>query len=437
MTEATVYSEHLERLSSCWLESMQSEGFDRVLVHAGTPIISFLDDYEYPFRPNPHLLAWLPLTHHPECVLDFSAGQAPRLWFYQPDDYWHEVPADPDPLWAEHFDVRTVREPDAWQESCAGELERTAVLGDSPGLRQLFDSGQINPRSLVQRLHVHRTRKSEYELQCMREANKLGAQAHRAAEAAFRAGASEFDIHQAYLAACGHSDERLPYGNIIALNENGAVLHYQGRNSSAPDDSRSFLIDAGCTVNAYCSDITRTYAREDNDFAALIAAMERLQQDLVADLRPGLDYRELHLRAHSSIAEVLKDFGFIEAGAEEAVESGLSSVFFPHGLGHFIGLQTHDVAGLEDDEGQDIERPEGHPYLRLTRVLEAGNVLTIEPGLYFIDLLLEAWRNEHGSSAINWDRVDQFKPYGGVRIEDDVAITADGYENLTRPAFHV
>jgi Xaa-Pro dipeptidase len=113
----------------------------------------------------------------------------------------------------------------------------------------------------------------------------------------------------------------------------------------------------------------------------------------------------------------------------------LSRVFYPHGLGHFLGLQVHDVAGLVDNDGAPLPRPEGYPALRLTRVLEPGNVLTIEPGLYFIDVLLREWRESGDASMIDWDRVDQLKPFGGIRIEDDVLVTEAGNEDLTRAAF--
>ena len=148
-----------------------------------------------------------------------------------------------------------------------------------------------------------------------------------------------------------------------------------------------------------------------------------------------MDYKQLHLEAHRAIAGVLEAAGVIRVTADTAVESGLSAVFYPHGLGHFLGLQTHDVAGLIDNDGQPIPRPEGHPALRLTRVLEADNVLTIEPGLYFIDSLLQRWREGPDASMIDWDRVAALAPCGGIRIEDNVVVTEDGCDNLTRRAF--
>jgi Xaa-Pro dipeptidase len=313
--------------------------------------------------------------------------------------------------------------------------EKTAAVGDAPSLSDVFDAALINPETLITALHLARTRKTAYEIACMSEASRLAAVAHRAAETAFRAGCSELEIHHAYLAACGHTDYRLPYNNIVALNEHGSVLHYQGREPTAPPDSRSFLIDAGCTVNAYCSDVTRTYTREEGLFADIVQSMNRLQQRLAGQVRAGVDFRDLHLETHQGISEILADADVITVPADDAVESGLSSVFYPHGLGHFIGLQTHDVAGLIDNHGKAVPRPDGHPFLRLTRILETDNVLTIEPGLYFIDPLLERWNREGDAAMVNWDAIESLKPFGGVRIEDNVVVEDTGCRNLTREAF--
>ncbi len=111
-------------------------------------------------------------------------------------------------------------------------------------------------------------------------------------------------------------------------------------------------------------------------------------------------------------------------------------MLLPHGLGHLLGLQVHDVGGLQKTpEGGSIPRPEGHPYLRLTRVLEENFVVTMEPGLYFIDQLLDQARGDHRGAKIDWARVEQFRRFGGIRIEDNLAVTAGGCENLTRDAF--
>jgi Xaa-Pro dipeptidase len=111
-------------------------------------------------------------------------------------------------------------------------------------------------------------------------------------------------------------------------------------------------------------------------------------------------------------------------------------VFFPHGIGHLLGLQVHDVGGVMGDaQGHERQRPEGHPYLRLTRMLEPGVVVTVEPGIYLIDSLLAAAHADTRRAHINWSVVEELKPYGGVRIEDDVVTTTGAPENLTRDAF--
>jgi len=430
-----LYGAHIKEMQSRWEAAMLAENCEAILVHAGSPIISFMDDYQYNFRPNPHFLAWLPLTHHHDSVLLIRPGERPLLWYFQPEDYWHLPPSDPEAWWGEQFEVRIVPDTDSWRSDSSGLFSHCAALGDSPALQSVFTAQQVNPQNLVTRLDLDRTRKTPYEIACMSLASQMGARAHLAAEQAFRRCESEFDIHLSYLEACQQNDAELPYGSIVALNQHSAVLHYQQREREKPDQYLSFLIDAGCTVNAYASDITRTYAAQEGEFANLVSEMDRMQQDLAAQPKPGLNYADLHLDTHIRIAGILSAAGIINIPAEDAVASGLSSVFLPHGLGHFIGLQTHDVAGLIDNEGKDLARPEGHPFLRLTRKLEVGNVLTIEPGFYFIDSILRDWKKNGDTSAINWDAVERLAPYGGIRIEDNVVVTQEGCDNLTRQAF--
>ena len=428
------YAAHVAELQQHWENALQAEGFDAALIHAGSKLASFLDDYEYPFRCNPHLLWWLPLTHHHDSALLVRPGHRPKLFYYQPDDYWYSPPADPESWWADEFEVVSVRDADAWKQ--AGINGRTALIGDAPALAECAKADQLNPARLLNRIHLERTRKTPYEIACMAEAARLGAVAHTAAEQAFREGLSEYDIHQRYCMSIKMVDAELPYGNIIALNEHSAVLHYHGHEQETPGKLRSFLIDAGATVHGYACDITRTHAAGAGEFAELIAAMDGMQKMLCAAVVAGLDYRDLHLRAHLDIARILKDFDIIRPSAEDAVASGLSAVFYPHGLGHYLGLQTHDVAGLiADVDGTPIPRPEGHPFLRLTRTLEAGNVLTIEPGLYFIEPLLRKWRENGDMAVINWGKVEKLSRYGGIRIEDNMVVTNGKPRNLTREAF--
>ncbi len=124
----------------------------------------------------------------------------------------------------------------------------------------------------------------------------------------------------------------------------------------------------------------------------------------------------------------------VKTSADEAIERRLTSAFFPHGVGHLLGLQVHDVGGHQASlEGGEAKPPEEHPFLRNTRILEPGQVVTIEPGIYFIPLLLEPHRAGDGAAAVDWDLVDRLLPHGGIRIEDNVVCTEDGPDDLTRP----
>jgi len=431
---AQLYPEHLRELKTRADVALARGGFDHLLIAAGMPRQQFLDDRDYAFAVNPHFKHWLPVTKAPGSWISYTPGSKPKLVYLQPRDYWHVVPEAPAGYWVEHFDVVIIREA---REALAQlpPLTRCAIIGEDN--IALDSTRPNNPEAVLNYLHWHRSYKTDYELGMMRVASKLGTRAHRAAEAAFRSGASEYDIHMAYLRAVHETDNELPYSNIIALNQHGAVLHYTDLNRSPPARADSFLIDAGASYHGYASDITRTYAAPAaSEFQMLVDAVDAAQRTFASKVRDGQSYPQLHDQAHHVLAGILREQGFIRLSAESAVESGVSTAFFPHGLGHPIGLQVHDVAGFQKDEsGGTIPRPNAHPYLRFTRTLQPRMVVTIEPGIYFIDLLLGKLKDSPQSRDINWEKVDKFRHYGGIRIEDDVVCTAGDPENLTRDAF--
>lgn len=430
-----LYSHHASVMRQRADEALARGGFDHLVIPSGTQHYQAFDDRDYPYAVNPNFKAWLPLTKLPNSWLVYTPGQRPTLIFYQPFDYWHVVPDAPNGWWVEHVDIEIIRTPDAALALLPKDPTRCAILGEPQSALGAFVPN--NPAPVIDYLDWQRGYKTPYEIALMREAQRLGVRGHRAAEAAFRAGASEFEIHMAYCRAVGQDANELPYGNIIGLNEHAAVLHYTDLGRSAPAPLRSFLIDAGASAHGYASDITRTYAASGHDeFQALIDAVDAAQQQMGAGVRAGVDYKQLHIDAHLSLMGILKDFGVLTVSPEAALATGVSAAFFPHGLGHLIGLQVHDVAGFAaSDRGGRIERPQGHPYLRMTRALEPGMVVTIEPGVYFIDMLLDEVKQAGNGASINWDRVDFFRPYGGVRIEDEVLCTEGDADNLTRPVF--
>jgi Xaa-Pro dipeptidase len=432
---AALYPQHLEVLQQRTAEALQRGGFDHLVVPSGGLHYQLFDDRDYPYAVNPQFKHWVPLTRNPGSWLVATPGRRPKLIYLQPFDYWHVVPEAPGGYWVEHFDIVVIRKPEEALQHLPADASRCAILGEPQSALGAFVPN--NPPAVINYLEYQRAYKTPYEVAMMREASRVGARAHRAAERAFRAGASEFGIHLIYCQAAMQDANDLPYSNIVALNEHGAVLHYTERDRLPPKTLRSFLIDAGASHHGYACDITRTYAYDHgSEFQALVDAVDHAQQRMCAQVRAGFDYKQLHLDAHLSLAKILHDFRLINVTPDVAVETGVSSAFFPHGIGHGIGLQVHDVAGFaESDRGGTIPKPAGHPYLRLTRVLEAGMAVTIEPGLYFIDMLLEELKDKGLGPSVNWERVAAFKPFGGIRIEDDVVCTEGEPINLTREQF--
>ncbi|HNS27550.1 MAG TPA: Xaa-Pro dipeptidase [Steroidobacteraceae bacterium] len=434
LAPAELYADHLAEIADRTAQALAATGYDALVLHSGGLRMVEFDDYPYPYKAHAAFKLWAPLTDTPDCFVVYRPGERPQLLFNRPDDYWHKATALPDAYWAREFELEPVSTLEAARQALRLE-GRTAFIGDVHGFAD-WGFAAVNPAPLVTRLDHARARKTPYEIACLAAANALGARAHRAAEQAFRAGESEYGIALAFMQSISVREQELPYNPIVALNAGGAVLHYQVLERAPPAERLSLLIDAGAVHAGYASDITRTYSYADADFAALVARMDEAQLALCAGVKAGVDWRDLHLTAHRLIAEVLHDAGIITVDAEVAVETGLSGVFLPHGLGHLLGLQVHDVGGtLASPEGGTIPRPPGHPYLRLTRVLEQGFVVTMEPGLYFIDSLLAAAKAGPHGRHIDWTRVAQFAPFGGIRIEDNLAVTAAGCDNLTRDAF--
>jgi Xaa-Pro dipeptidase len=211
------------------------------------------------------------------------------------------------------------------------------------------------------------------------------------------------------------------------------VLHwvtYDRRRRSGPD---ALLVDAGARFLGYASDITRTWVRGGGaaatQFGALVAAVEALQQRIIAELRPGLPYEALHDRTHVLLAEALVAVEVGRGDPATLVERGVTRALFPHGLGHSLGIQVHDV-------GMRLTPPRpDNRFLRNTSVIEVGQVFTIEPGCYMIDELLAPLRADDRRDLLDWAAVDALRPFGGVRIEDDVVVAEGGPRNLTREAW--
>lgn len=434
---AELYATHHTELRRRYDAAMAEHGLEGLVVFAGAQRQVFQDDQPYPFVISPWYRQWVPARDHVWSLIELRPGRRPRLHYHRPRDYWHAPPAAPAGFWADAFDVCEASSPARIRGALPADLAGWALLGEAPEELAALGFGGINPPALVARLQFDRLYKTGYEVACMREANRRAARGHLAARDAFLAGSSELEIHLAYQRAVGQASTELPYASIVALNEHGATLHYDVADASPPSVLRSFLIDAGADCNGYAADITRSWAAsEEREFAALIALLDAAQEALIARIEPGVSYVDLHVGMHETIAGILATAGLVDMAPADMVEAGVTAAFFPHGLGHHLGLQVHDVAGkTAGPAGPALEQPAAHPFLRNLRPVEVGNVFTIEPGIYFIPDLLEELRATGAAEAVDWGAVAALTPCGGVRIEDDVVVTPAGVENLTRAAF--
>jgi len=432
----TLYVEHHARLQARYEAVLEAASLESAIVASGAPVPVAGDDQTYPFRVNPGFRQWVPDGDYTYSFVIVRVGYRPRLVCHQPRDYWHPVAEPPSGFWSDKFDIVSVESQEEGARVLAAAGQGCAFLGDPGGAAGIFPPESVNPPRVVFPLDYHRAFKSAYEVECIRRASRLAAAGHLAARAAFRAGAPELDVHLAYLSASRQLERQLPYPNIIAFNEHAATLHYDQLAEAEPAALRSFLIDAGATYLGYAADVTRTWSAADDEFGALIEAVDQAQQAIVDRVAVGMSYVDLHLETHLLIGGVLAGAGLVKMSPEAMVEGGITTVFFPHGLGHHLGLQVHDVGGkLADPTGRALEQPSAHPFLRNLRTVEDGNVFTIEPGLYFIPQLLDRLRTAPAGQQINWKMVDALTPFGGIRIEDNVHVRKQGLENLTRDAF--
>jgi Xaa-Pro dipeptidase len=424
------YADHVAHLAREYARIAESGGWTAIVLLSGrAAAINPFDDQYHRLSPTPAFLHWVPLFEA-DAALIAVPGARPRLVRTAVDDFWDAPPT----LESDHFltelDITEVRDPARLFDLVPAG--RVAVISRDASAER----GEVNPPEVVRAIDLVRTRKTPYELLCLAEATRRAVPGHLAARDAFLAGdSSELALHLAYLAATGQDDSDAPYKNIVAVGRHAATLHHVAYDRTASGRAdQSLLVDAGARCLGYCSDITRTWTRGTTGlFGELVARLDVLQQEIVARVTPGLAYEALHDQTHQLLADLLVELGIAggpgKGSAEALVASGVTRALFPHGLGHSLGVTVHDVGMRERSP-----RPDNR-FLRNTSTIEAGQVFTIEPGVYVIDALLAPVRTDDRAGLVDWAAIDALRPYGGVRIEDNVAVADSGPVNMTRAAF--
>jgi Xaa-Pro dipeptidase len=421
---------HVSQLASDTARALRQHGYDALVVHSGSPQKrTQADDQYWPLRVTPEFQHWLPLSEA-GCALVVEPGRTPRLLRLRETNFW-EAPAPPetDHFWAA-FDVAEASSPAQMRDLLP--RGRVAFIGDEAAAAAAWGIAELNPPQLVAALDQLRVLKTPYEEECVAEANRRAAAGHQELRRLFAGGdRAELELHLAFLASTRQDDAETPYKNIVALGAHSATLHHVSYSKRA-QPAQSLLVDAGACFAGYCSDVTRTWVKGGgaaaSAFAGLVTQVEAMQRRLCAQARTGLPYEALHDESHRQVGGILRETGLLRTSGEEAVAAGVTRAFYPHGLGHSLGLQCHDVGCATVKPRPD------NPFLRNTTVISERQCFTIEPGIYFIDALLRPLREGPLARTVDWKVVDALAPFGGIRIEDDVVVRANGLRNLTREA---
>ncbi|KAL4787495.1 peptidase M24, structural domain-containing protein [Aspergillus varians] len=296
------------------------------------------------------------------------------------------------------------------------------------------DELRLDDESLIPAMDAAREVKDEYEIRMIRHANKISGLAHRGILENIHRMSNEGEIEGLFLDTCvSHGAKNQAYEIIAGSGPNAAVLHYV-KNDESLSGKQLICLDAGAEWNCYASDVTRTIPL-GQDWPSvhakdIYAIVEEMQEECIRRVKAGVRFRDLYELAHAIAITGLQRLGIIKDGTvEEIRRSGASSIFFPHGLGHHVGLEVHDVSAEPITANGRWPR-EFVPQMS-TPLLQEGMVITIEPGVYFNKLALENARSLPLAKYIDLDKAEQYIPVGGVRIEDDLLVTSTGYENLT------
>ena len=423
------YADHIQHLLKTYSSALEAQGFDGLVIQSGHALKKLeVDDQYWSISANPSFAHFLPLTEESGALV-VHQGRAHYLRG-QEASYW-EGPTrmESDEAW-NHIECSDMPGRDLSVAFPKGNL---AFIGDDIAQAQTWgvNKDAINPTKLISALDQIRAHKTPYEVACITEANRRASLGHRAIADAFMAGeSSELQLLLRYLSATDQDSDQTPYKSIVACGTHASILHHVQYAKTPAPKTTSLLVDAGVNVLGYASDITRTMLRGEGKgaslFKALLDQLESMQQTLVASVKAGLAYETLHEQSHHLLAETLSGLNICSLSVNEMVDSGVTRAFFPHGLGHSLGLQVHDVGC------KNLPPSDRNPHLRTTVTLAKGHVMTIEPGCYFIEPLLQPLRAGKYSSSIDWTMVDALKPYGGIRIEDNVLVTEDSFVNLTR-----
>jgi len=317
--------------------------------------------------------------------------------------------------------------------------EITMLLADLTGVKYTNVKNYISVE-LIKAIIKQRSIKSDLEINEIEKAIETAYLMHTTGMKMAKPGIYEREISGTMEGIALSAGGPVSFPVILSINGQTLHNHYHGNKLAK---GRMMVADAGCeTEMNYCSDITRTvpvggkFNQRQKDIYSIVL---EANMKVIENIKPNIPYRDMHFLSAKVVAEGLKNLGLMKGNIDEAIQQGAHAMFYPHGLGHMLGMDVHDMEGLgENYVGYDdkIKRSSifGTAFLRLGRNLQPGFVLTVEPGIYFIPALIDQWKAENKfMDFINYDAVESFKDFGGIRIEDDVLVTEKGNRVLGKP----
>ncbi len=404
-------------------------------------------DTTYPFRQNSHFLYYTGLSKPDLAMLSFPESDYDVL-FLRPTSIDDVVWSGPEPSrfeLAREAGLDTVEDMDRLEGYLAKAQSRGMKIHYLPPyqhsslfrLVQLLnmETGEVMAKVsqiLMEQVAKQRSIKSEVEIAEIEDALAITDRMHRACMAAAKPGKRECELAGLIQGIALSSDREQAYSPIVTVR--GEVLHNLSR-SGVLAAGQLVLNDSGAeSPKYYASDITRTFpvsGRFTTQQAEVYQIVLRMQLGTIGMVKPGVSYREVHLGACRILAEGMCAMGLMQGNPSDAVDAGAHALFFPHGIGHMLGLDVHDMEDLGDIVGYVKKEKRsgqfGLNFLRLSRPLEAGFVLTVEPGIYFIPALIERWQKEGlHKEFIHYEKVSALSGFGGIRIEDNILVTPGG-----------
>ena len=469
------YQQHLTYTLDATHHAMDRLGVSDLIISAGEPSYYFLDDQHVPFRTHPNFRYLCPLegAYH---LIHLSLTHRPLIVTHASDSYWvKSVDPTHHPRWQDlhrsNYLMTSFSQLDQRFEEVTERMasQRKVFIGADSHIPGDMEK---NPSDVLDALGMMRTKKTPWEVRCTVEATKLALWGHQALKAAFLSEDSHYrlserELFYIYQKATGQIHQDFPYEPIIAMDDAASYLHYNHRtklpsteslplstsdNTKTKNSIRPFtlLVDAGASSSGYSSDITRTHIKPYGQhlttgghivseeahgvFGGLINKLTESEQKLWQMATDAACFKSLHHHAERMIAGILIEAGLItQSSVTEPNPREVTNIFFPHGLGHMLGLLTHDFSHLKKKQKTPLDSSTSSSPLRHQSELTCGNLFTIEPGIYFIPSLLAKLEGSLTSYTVNQKLFAELMPLGGIRIEDNIYITSSGKPvNLTR-----